>query len=443
MMIGPELFVSEYFESTCRAAGLDASDTRRAMEPLACFPERGVDRVATALGWMRDDLSQTTRDRAALGEHGVQLTEMYEEIGLLYRLGRSMSGLKAPEAFVKTTCAELAATMPFGWIAVKFIDDSKVAPRLRGLLTLDGALPCPITEFDRQVTELVGGMQPDRWTLLPASDGALLSVMVGSQVLAHPIAREGRVIGAILAGNKGGEDPEISNYETQLLDAAADYMGVFVENAGLYAEQHQMFIGTLEALTASIDAKDSYTCGHSERVAYLAQRLAIAAGLSEAEAERVRISGLLHDVGKIGVPESVLCKPGRLTDDEFELIKLHPTIGHRILRDIPTLDDVLPGVLYHHERWDGRGYPAGIQAEQIPLVARLLAVADSFDAMSSNRSYRSAMPRERVLGEISKGAGLQFDPALVPLFLSLDLAVYDEMVAKHRSQTVVMPREAA
>src|SRR5690606_19492982 len=158
-------------------------------------------------------------------------------------------------------------------------------------------------------------------------------------------------------------------------------LSVFAENAGLYADQHALFMGTLEALTAAIDAKDRYTCGHSERVAHLACELGLASGLSPAAAERIRIAGLLHDVRKIGVPESVLTKPGRLTDEEFGQVRLHPTIGHRILKDIPQLQDVLPGVLHHHERWDGGGYPANLAGEQIPLIARILAVADAFDAM--------------------------------------------------------------
>src|SRR5690606_26088192 len=157
-------------------------------------------------------------------------------------------------------------------------------------------------------------------------------------------------------------------------------------------------------------AKDRYTCGHSERVAMLARRIAQAAGLSGPQAERVHICGLLHDVGKIGVPEAVLCKPGRLNDEEFALITQHPAIGHRILKDIPMLEDVLPGVLHHHERFDGRGYPSGLAGQQIPLIARIIALADTFDAMSSTRSYRPAMPRERVLAEITREAGSQLDP---------------------------------
>ncbi len=132
-------------------------------------------------------------------------------------------------------------------------------------------------------------------------------------------------------------------------------MGVFHENIARFDEQKQLFMGTLQALTASIDAKDEYTRGHSERVAYLGALLAEAMMMDDQAVELVHTTGLVHDVGKIGVPEAVLCKAGKLTDDEFAQIKRHPEIGHNILKGIPSIDAVLPAVLHHHERWDGRG----------------------------------------------------------------------------------------
>jgi len=245
------------------------------------------------------------------------------------------------------------------------------------------------------------------------------------------VMRGDRKVGVIAMGAKIGVERDITSADLKLLEAAATSMGVFFENASLYDDQQAMFLGVLQALTAAIDAKDRYTCGHSERVATLAVELGRRVGLSEEEVERLRISGLVHDIGKIGVPEAVLTKPGRLTDDEFDQIKQHPEIGVRILRDLPQLADVLPGVLHHHERWDGNGYPHGLSGEGIPLFARLLALADSFDAMSSSRTYRSAMPRTAVLEEVQACAGTQFDPALAREFVRLDFTVYDRMVAAH------------
>jgi HD-GYP domain-containing protein (c-di-GMP phosphodiesterase class II) len=160
--------------------------------------------------------------------------------------------------------------------------------------------------------------------------------------------------------------------------------------------------------------------------------MAAALGLDKATIEQYRIAGLVHDVGKIGVPEAVLAKPGRLTDEEFAQIKLHPGIGFNILKDIPALSGVQPGVLWHHERWDGKGYPDRIAGENIPLIARVLALADTFDAMSSNRAYRPAIPRPKVLDEIIKCGGTQFDPQLAPQFVKLDFADFDNALESHR-----------
>ena len=134
---------------------------------------------------------------------------------------------------------------------------------------------------------------------------------------------------------------------------------------------------------------------------------------------RMQIAGIVHDVGKIGVPEAVLTKPGRLTPEEFDWIRKHPEIGYRILKDIPQLHDILPGVLYHHERWDGRGYPEGL--------------ADAFDAMSSTRTYRPILSRKAVVREIIECAGTQFDPRLAPVFVKLDFAEYDRLYAEHQT----------
>ena len=270
-------------------------------------------------------------------------------------------------------------------------------------------------------------------------DESDLARLVGSQVVAEPVMAGGRVTGLLMAGNKVADDPEVTSIETQLLDATADYLGAFLHNVALYDEQRDLFLGTVSALSAAIDAKDRYTRGHSERVAWLAGRLATAAGMSEEQAERVRIAGIVHDVGKIGVPEAVLQKPGRLTEQEFDLIRQHPVIGYNILKDITPLKDVLPGVLHHHERWQGGGYPEGLAGEQIPLFGRLLAVVDTFDAMSSARAYRPAIPRDRVLSEIAACAGTQLDPKFVEAFSAVDLNGYDAMV----DRAVAREREAA
>ena len=193
------------------------------------------------------------------------------------------------------------------------------------------------------------------------------------------------------------------------------------------------FLGTLEALTASIDAKDKYTCGHSQRVALLTAQLAEKAGLDTDQIERCRIAGLVHDIGKIGVPERVLTKKGGLTNKEFAAIQKHPEIGANILKDIPQMEDILGGVLHHHEQYAGGGYPHGIAGDEIPFVARMISLADTFDAMSSSRTYRNAMNRDSVLAEMRRSVGSQFDPELSELFFALDFSLWEQLMITHQA----------
>ena len=199
----------------------------------------------------------------------------------------------------------------------------------------------------------------------------------------------------------------------------------------LEAEHRAMFDGTMQALIATIDAKDPYTRGHSARVAEFAHLVASRAGLAAADGERARLCGLVHDIGKIGVPEQVLRKPDKLTDAEFATIAAHPVTGHDILRGIPQMADVLPGVLHHHERFDGRGYPHGLVGERIPMIARVIAVADAIDAMTTSRTYRPARPMAAAVEEVVRSAGSHFDPMLARAVGAMDLRELQAIVGLH------------
>jgi HD-GYP domain-containing protein (c-di-GMP phosphodiesterase class II) len=218
--------------------------------------------------------------------------------------------------------------------------------------------------------------------------------------------------------------------ELTLLASAAGHVGVFLRNAMLYADLDSMFLGTLQSMVAAIDAKDPYTRGHSQRVAVLSRDLATAIGLPESFVRTAHLAGLVHDIGKIGVPEAVLCKAGRLDEEEFAQIRQHPQTGYRILKDIPQIRELLPGVLCHHEAWNGSGYPAGLAEDEIPLLARIVAICDSFDAMSSSRTYRKAMPRDEVFQEIRSCSDRLYDPRIVPVFLGMDFTEYDRLLER-------------
>ncbi|MGM9583532.1 MAG: HD-GYP domain-containing protein [Phascolarctobacterium sp.] len=181
----------------------------------------------------------------------------------------------------------------------------------------------------------------------------------------------------------------------------------------------RMSLNTVQTLAQAIDAKDSYTNGHSLRVAKYSVMLAERMGFNAEDQGRLQYIALLHDVGKIGIADSILNKNGKLTDEEYEIIKSHSSIGAKILSNINELPDVATGAKYHHERYDGKGYPAGLKGEEIPLIARIIAVADTYDAMTSKRSYRDALPQDVVREEISKGLGSQFDPSIGSIMLQI------------------------
>ncbi len=226
-------------------------------------------------------------------------------------------------------------------------------------------------------------------------------------VVAMPIETDGHCVAALLVGDASGAALDTDDL-TQLRQVA-DQLGVALANATLVTELDDMKQGALLALAGAVDAKSTWTTGHSERVTSLSLRLGTYMGVSAVRLDIINRGGLLHDIGKIGVPNAVLDKPGKLTDEEYDAMKAHPVIGARIIEPIRAYADVLPIVLQHHERMDGRGYPYGIGPEEFDPNARIVAVADVFDACSSDRPYREGMPIERVMSIIREGSGSHFD----------------------------------
>jgi HD-GYP domain-containing protein (c-di-GMP phosphodiesterase class II) len=231
---------------------------------------------------------------------------------------------------------------------------------------------------------------------------------------------------------------EFGTFEASLMSATAVVLAAHGRNCGLFHEKEILLRGVIRSMINAIDAKDSYTCGHSDRVAEFSRLIARELSLTDAQCEEVYMSGLLHDVGKIGVPDYVLKKPGRLTDAEFELIKQHPVIGYEILKHLENLSYVLPGVLHHHEAMDGSGYPNGLKGEQIPLYARILAVADSYDAMTSNRPYRRGMPTDKAEAILRGCSGNQWDPQCVDAFFRTVSGI--RLIANQRSSPYMPSR---
>jgi HD-GYP domain-containing protein (c-di-GMP phosphodiesterase class II) len=218
--------------------------------------------------------------------------------------------------------------------------------------------------------------------------------------------------GWLVAINPIDDRPFASN-EVELLQPVASLIGTQRTNGKVYGELKELLFGVIRALTSAIDAKDPYTSGHSERVARIAVRLGEQLGLSANQRGDLYLMGLLHDVGKIGVDDQVLKKSGPLTPEEYKMIQSHVEIGVHILEDLKKLSHLLPGVAHHHEHWDGSGYPGGLAGEAIPFSARILAVADGFDAMSSTRPYRRRLTPLAIDEILRKGSGVQWDSKVV------------------------------
>lgn len=236
--------------------------------------------------------------------------------------------------------------------------------------------------------------------------------------LVVPLKPRDTLLGVIQVANKH-RNASYTYEDMDLLKILGSQIAFVIQNAELFNNLEKAYLDTLSALTNAIDAKDSYTRGHSDRVTELSVKLAIEAGLPDTDVEKIRLGGMLHDIGKIGIPELVLNKPGRLDNDEFTIMKSHPTLGVSILGSVEFLQNVVPIIKHHHERYDGKGYPDGLKGNDIPYLARIVSIVDTFDAMTTNRPYRKALTTEESLHEIERCKGTQFDPDLADLFIKM------------------------
>jgi HD-GYP domain-containing protein (c-di-GMP phosphodiesterase class II) len=238
-------------------------------------------------------------------------------------------------------------------------------------------------------------------------------------VMCAPMRTTDTILGVLYVDSQMAR--EFNEAELELLAAVGNQAGIALHRARLMEEVEKLFFDVMKAIASLIDAKDGYTHKHSERVAQFGVRLARHLGFDADSRAVVELSGLLHDVGKIGVPDAILNKPGKLTDEEFKQMRLHPVHGARILSQIQSekVVNILPGVKYHHERWDGKGYPDGLKGEEIPLLGRVLGVADFLDALTSDRSYRKGLTLEQALNMVKDLEGQAFDPAVVKAAVEL------------------------
>ncbi|HZL36538.1 MAG TPA: HD domain-containing phosphohydrolase [Tepidisphaeraceae bacterium] len=361
-----------------------------------------------------------------------QLASTYEELSLIYQVSGGMKVNRSSEDFFKQTCLDVLPVMGVRAVGVALGPEAHSPGAV-----LFGQMELPAGIIARLGGQLLSMLSVRKSALLindlAANPQFKWLGEHARHLLAVPLQRYDKTLGCLFALDK--EIGDFDSADAKLLNSIANESAIYLENAKLFEDAHGLMMGLLHSLTSAVDAKDAYTCGHSERVALLSRHLSQAAGLGDYEVEQVYMAGLLHDVGKIGVPESVLQKTGKLTPEEFELMKKHPRIGARILQDVRQVKHLIPGVLHHHERFDGAGYPDGLAGAAIPLMGRIICLADSFDAMTSNRTYRKALPLEVALTEIRRCAGTHFDPELAEAFLGTNADRYRELLLDHQQKS--------
>jgi len=410
----------EFLARKCDALRLDRTAAAAVAHETCQHAPGDAEELLRIFEWLLEaEQSLHTADGEIL-TLSTNLASTYEELELLYSISGSMKVTQPPQGFLRDVCEQLREVM--GVSAAAAVIHAHPPAAQEDVVVVDGKIDLSPSEIKLLAFERIAPLLSEdnraivdnefSWRRQPRVSRAIRNLT------AAPLNSE-QALGMLLAFNKRAGD--FNSPDMKLIGSIGNQSAVFLANNMLYADLQDLLMGVLHALTASIDAKDPYTCGHSNRVAIISRRLAEECGLPPAKVQQIYLTGLLHDIGKIGVPESTLRKPGRLTNEEYEAIRKHPGIGAKILGGIRQLDDAIPGILCHHERLDGRGYPQGLAGEEVPQDARIIGLADSFDAMTSDRIYRRAMPLPLVVKEIRRCAGTQFDPDLAEKLLSLDL----------------------
>ncbi len=377
-----------------------------------CQPEL-LERLLTLAMVQEGECSQRSELEQELDQLGVQIEHTYEEISLLHSLTQNLQISRSP-----IDVADLCLSRMQGLIHAEgnaiWLEKKRDGKRL----LVQGEIPFDEIEMSQFLTRFDG----HDWskplvknnvsgTLLGYDFPGLKNFVVVS--ISEGPHRLGWIMNCNLTG--GGS---FGTVEASLLNSIATILGTHLRNIDLYEEHKDLLLGLVKSFVSTLDAKDPYTCGHSERVALIARRLGEQLELPKEDLEIIYQSGLLHDIGKIGVDDRILRKSGRLTDEEFDQIKLHPMIGYTILSGLKNLKPMLPGVRSHHENYTGNGYPDGLVGEEIPLMARILAVADAYDAMCSDRPYRKGMPLEKVESIFQDGSGKQWDSRIIEAYFA-------------------------
>jgi HD-GYP domain-containing protein (c-di-GMP phosphodiesterase class II) len=417
----------EDLSGPARLLQLDEPSAARWISEQTPWPTVALERLGSAVLQRLATNCKVKQLEHEIDEVSLHLSSTYEEISLLYALTQNLRLSSSDEELGTLALNWLIQCLPAKGIAIQYLpveDDGDATYQTRTEPTLLTSGTCPLD--GEQFTQLIAALNLTAESRpLVANHNVTLSETWSfpevQQLIVVPLTEGEHIFGWLAAVNHAAGE-EFGTVEASLLSSVAAILGIHSGNRELVRQQAEFLASVVRALTSAIDAKDPYTCGHSDRVARVAVRLAEELFAGEADAEEVLdtlyMAGLLHDIGKIGIDDQVLRKPGKLTESEFEHIKLHPELGHRILADLKQLAPVLPVVLHHHEQWDGGGYPHKLAGEQIPLLARIVAVADSYDAMTSDRPYRKGMPLAKVEDIFRNGQGKQWDARVIDAYFA-------------------------
>ncbi len=439
---------------------VDMGDPSKSPAGPVPLSQNGVDCPATDAQYLGEmlrliarDFQTAVRTDEQIEMIGTELARVYEELVLLHKVGMNMRVTESDTNFLQLACDSLTDIVLVEGIAIlleRYIEGERklVIAAGSGLIDIDERMAAVL--HSRLVDEVAKGQEalldsevdaPFKFHW-PENIRNIIAVPLCTKEksdsgLSHRARSDVAVIGLMVAVNRI-DKPDFDSTDIKLFTSVASGCAVFIDNGRLFRDLKELFVGSLKALTSSIDAKDQYTRGHSERVAlisrWIAERIAERQPLDEEQIHRIYLAGLLHDIGKIGIDEQVLRKNGKLTPEERECIQRHPCIGASILRGIKQMRDIVPGVLCHHERVDGKGYPDGLRGDEIPLTGKIVGLADTFDAMTSRRVYRDALSIETALEEIRRGLGTQFDETVGTIFLECDVHSLWELIQDGNAQ---------
>ena len=414
---------NEGLRKLCDEHSIDHTFVEKALKRHS---SRETDYLCEMLVSFAESFENSLKFQQQLEEVSTELGQAYEELMILYNMSTNMKVTQSNATYLQMACDQITQLINVEGIAI-FLEKDLEGGKRFVLTAGSGRIAVDSTVADILLLRLTEELNSGKEALLDSNVDSPLKYEWPDKIqniIAVPLHSNDRIIGLMIATNII-DNPDFDSTDVKLFNSVANQCAVFIENERLFGDLKELFIGSLKALTNSIDAKDQYTRGHSDRVAFIsrwiADRLSEQQPIEEEQIHTIYLAGLLHDIGKIGIDEFVLRKKEDLTQEDIKHIKSHPRIGASILADIKQMNDIVPGVLYHHERVDGRGYPDGLTGARIPLIGKIVGLADAFDAMTSKRVYREAMSIKRALAEIENGIGTQFDEKIANVFLNSDI----------------------